>query len=192
MRLFWQPFHVQFGSILARLEVHYEAVQDEIALLTAAKLIRVCQLELQQLKLTEKNSASLEEIQEHQEELITTICDSVNKIQTGKAKENEKYHQTIHEHGKEIEAVMELLTQTEFGKNQLGSYRGGTVIDIFAIPIVDTCGRIREYLAAPDFEDGLYQARKQRKESTGLWLMKHSSILKWVASPENVFWINGT
>ena len=49
------------------------------------------------------------------------------------------------------------------------------------------------FLLAPNFQDPLYQAQKSRKEGTGMWLMKHTSIINWVQrSTETVLWVNGT
>ena len=116
MKLCWQPFDVQFASIISRLRIHSQAVHDEIEVLQTATIIRTCQLELQQLSLAQTNTCTLAEIKGRQQELQETLKEAVDKQEEARAVEENKFCRTMSEHLKQVKLAMDLLSLQGFGK----------------------------------------------------------------------------
>ncbi|KAK1825634.1 hypothetical protein QBC39DRAFT_270676 [Podospora conica] len=169
MKLCWQPFDAQFGNIIARLNIHSEAVRDEIQVLETAVLVQTCQLELQQLSISKQNTSTLDEINKRQQELQHKLSDAIEKQKYARAAVEEKLGQTMNRHLDEVRAMKELLSIQGFA----------------------TCDRLRLFLAAPEFQDPYNQAQESREEGTGMWLVKHKSVTQWVKSTDNVLWVTG-
>jgi len=119
MKLCWQPFDTQFGSIVSRLNIHSQAVHDEIRVLETAALIQTCQLELQQLSISQGNTSTLGEIKERQQEIQEILKEAVEKQKESRAAEQDKLGHTMKEHLNEVKVAMELLSIQGFGKTLL-------------------------------------------------------------------------
>jgi len=175
------------------LEVHKKVVREEIEIFNTANLIKACQRDLEQLDLTQQNRATLVEIQSEQQDLLKKIESAIKKLKFARDTEDQKLQETIDEHLVQVKAMRELLSETDFGNSpSIGFGLPLVLLTRHFAHLEAKRSRILAFIDPAEFMDDLELAQALRDEGTGLWLLQHPSLLKWLNAPaENVFWING-
>lgn len=101
--------------------------------------------------------------------------------------------ETIGEHLVQVQAMRQLLSETDFGNQPSKGFPLIWSNIANALFFSDAkCSRILAFIDPPEFMDDLELAQAVREEGTGLWLFHQPSLLKWITAPgENVLWVNG-
>jgi len=98
--------------------MHKRVVSEEIEIFNTSKLIEIRRFQLEQLQQSRISGSRICEYLETQQDLqdlIATLNEAIQKVQSAKEKEDEELHKNIREHFQQVQAMQQVLSTAEFG-----------------------------------------------------------------------------